>query len=299
MRFFSWTYIFHVLRIVIRSPSLVFQWLEGRDIGAEIHRGRIADWAKIGERYTNVPGVVHGFKIYLNPEDLSPISSSMATVGVLDLSLTCLLMKLLKRGMKFVDIGANLGYYTLLAARKVGQRGMVYAFEPESLNYQLLSKSVRANELQNVQIYRQAISDTTGRLRLFKADASHPGGHSVGTDKGLGYEEVVSTTLDEFWEIAGRPRWDVLKIHVAGDDPLVLSGSGMVLREVSPMITMIFDPPKWKEYDAMLHGLFASHEVYEVVKSPFLLRELSFSSLKREKASELFLKPLSLVTGTH
>jgi len=48
-------------------------------------------------------------------------------------------------------------------------------------------------------------------------------------------------------------------------------GSGKILGEVRPMITMVFDPPKWQDDDALLSCLFSMYDVYEVLKSPFLL----------------------------
>ncbi len=72
-----------------------------------------------------------GFDIYLNPEDFSPVSTSIDVDGVLDLPLTSLFLEKLGRGMCVVDLGANLGYFTMLASKIVGPSGRVYAFEPD------------------------------------------------------------------------------------------------------------------------------------------------------------------------
>jgi hypothetical protein len=148
---FSWSYLFRSSLIAIRSPSLLLASLERKDVGAENHDRRIRKWLRIGRNYSESPKKFFGMQIYLNPQDLSPVSTSIGTDGILDLPLTCLLSKVLKKGMKVVDVGANLGYFSLLSAKLVGESGIVYAFEPEDLNFQYLSRSVALNNLQNIR----------------------------------------------------------------------------------------------------------------------------------------------------
>lgn len=250
-------------------------------------------WKVIGERFSERPKQLFGYKIYLNPDDLTPVSTSIGTSGLLDLPLTCLLRKVVKPGMTVVDVGANIGYYTLLTSQLVGKEGKIIAFEPETLNFALLERSVRENMRESISLHRVALSDRKGVVKLYRADDHNPGGHSIGTDRGHGFDEVNSTTMDDFWEDMGRPRIDLIKVHVAGDDPLVLKGSEKVLRTVMPMLAMVFDPPKWRESeDSLLSYLFDAFEVYEIIESPFLLRRLRLSTLNRTKATELFLTPL-------
>ena len=75
--------------------------------------------------------------------------------------------------MTFVDVGANIGYFTLLTA-KIVQHGRVYAFEPEQTNFELLSKSVSLNDLQNVAIYQKALSAKEGLIKLYLSDVMQP-----------------------------------------------------------------------------------------------------------------------------
>ncbi len=217
--------------------------LQGKDVGMEMHKRRIAKWEKVGSKYSNHPKKIFGLSIYLNPLDFSPVSTSIGTDSVLDLPLTCLLIKFVKRGMNVVDAGANLGYFTLLSSKSVGELGTVYAFEPEEHNFKLLSRSVFENNIGNVRLIEQALSNRRGRIRLFLGDSSHPHEHSITVDRGEGSVEVDCDSLDDYWESLGKPRIDLIKIHVVGDDPLVLKGASKVISEMSPMIAMIYDPP--------------------------------------------------------
>ena len=73
----------------------------------------------------------------------------------------------LKPGMNVVDIGANIGLYTVIAAKKVGENGKVFAFEPERENNSLLRKNVEINSFKNVFVSDIALSDSAGERELY------------------------------------------------------------------------------------------------------------------------------------
>ena len=80
--------------------------------------------------------------------------------------------------MTAVDVGANLGYYTLLFAELVGPKGQVYAFEPVPYNASLLNRSVRANGYTNVIAVAKAVSNATGATTLH-LNAGNFGNHTI------------------------------------------------------------------------------------------------------------------------
>jgi FkbM family methyltransferase len=136
--------------------------------------------------------------------------------------MTEIFTKLVKEGMTVVDVGAHAGYYTLIAARAVGDRGKVFAFEPEPTNYQLMLKNIQLNNHLNVTPVRKAVSSKTGHIKLFLAeDAS---GHSTVCEKpDQRFIQVDSTTLDDFF--ADKiPQIHVIKIDVEGAEGAVLEG---------------------------------------------------------------------------
>ena len=224
--------------------------------------------------------------------DFSPVSPSIATSGWLDLSLTELLTKVLRRGMVVVDVGANIGYYTLLFAKIVGDNGVVYAVEPEPLNFQLLNKSIKVNNLTNVRIRNQALSEASGTLPFHLSDPQSPQAHSLSRDWGMGTIQVSSTTLDMLWESLGRPHIDLVKIHVGDDDVRVLRGSrNLIGDDRPPMITMIFIKSKWNDSAAFLENILHRYELYQIVHSPFLIRRVDDVRLLGEGPVEIFLVP--------
>jgi len=76
-------------------------------------------------------------------------------------------MQWVKRGYTVVDVGAHIGYYTLILSRLVEDRGNVFAFEPSIENYELLQENVDLNKCSNVSIEQMAVSDTTGKAYLY------------------------------------------------------------------------------------------------------------------------------------
>jgi FkbM family methyltransferase len=141
--------------------------------------------------------------------------------GVWEPGETALLLDWLAPGMTFVDIGAHVGYYTVLAARRVSPGGLVYAFEPSPRNYELLLANVWRNELTNVVCYPWAVSDHMGFVELF-LDETNTGDNRLFQDgRGPGVR-VRAVALDALPSI--HPPIDVVKIDVQGAEEAVIDG---------------------------------------------------------------------------
>jgi len=157
---------------------------------------------------------------------------------------TRLFQKLLRPGMTVIDVGAHWGYFTLLAARGVGEEGRVYAFEPHPDNWALLVKNVRANGYGNVIPLQKALADRVGRMPLFlgKNDAGCNSLHHGPLTR----EESVMvqvTTLDAFLEVEGRPPVDLIKIDIEGGEPAALEGArGLLQRSSTLRLIIEFHP---------------------------------------------------------
>ncbi len=129
-----------------------------------------------------------------------------------------------------VDLGANIGYYSLLAARLVGSKGRVYAFEPEPTNYSLLLKNIELNGYHNIIPVSKAVSNAAGTVRLF-LDNQDTGAHTICEPGKKGKSiEVESVTLDEFFKDR-EPRIDVIKMDIEGAEMSALAGMDRILKE--------------------------------------------------------------------
>ena len=206
---------------------------------------------------------VHGSKMFFDTDLRTPLHS-LVTAGTYEALETKAFQSLLRPGMVVADIGANIGYYSLLASRAVGDTGLVFAFEPDPRNYELLRRSIQANGYTNIVARQLALSDKKGSITLY-ADALNAGNSSLGREniqRELRSFEVETETLDDFiLREAGGRKIDVIKMDVQGAEGLVLRGAGQVLNSDSLIVMIEFEPEKLKtlrtEPAALLHELLA------------------------------------------
>lgn len=146
-------------------------------------------------------------------------------------------------GYTVFDIGANVGYYTILASRLVGPQGMVAAFEPVPRNIDFLQEHISLNNAANVLVVPLACSDTPGTTSFYLGS-----NFATGSLHGAG-EQVVSvdkTTLDEFIEREGLIP-DVIKIDVEGAEIEVLAGGRHTIPTHKPTIFLSTHSPELRE----------------------------------------------------
>jgi FkbM family methyltransferase len=193
--------------------------------------------------------------------------------------------KHLKTGMTFVDLGANVGFYTFLARSIIGQKGRVFAFEPYPRNAELIRASIGENSFHNnVTLIEAAVSDKNGKASLYLSpDASSENSlldlefrydDDAKKEKGLGrkgHQEkraitVDVVTVDDYFEKkAGDTKVDFIKMDIEGSEYRAFKGmSSKVLRDNDRMILMLEFWPNGFRKD--------NHDPYEfletVAKSP-------------------------------
>lgn len=184
-----------------------------------------------------------GSKMYVNVYDQDPAmrwNFQAYTCHDFERSMTRLFKKVVKPGDVVVDIGANIGYYTLLASRLVGKDGLVYSFEPEPRNYNYLLKSIELNKYNNVIAIQKAVTDISSKAKLYLCpyDASH---HIINQYGGIktyrpnfahkkDFIEVEVVSLDNYFKDF-KQQIDVVKIDVEGAEMLALLGMDRIIKE--------------------------------------------------------------------
>ena len=152
------------------------------------------------------------------------------------------LSRVLKPGMTFVDVGANLGLYTLFAARRVSESGRVIAIEPSSREMRALRKDVELNSLKNIYPLHVAVSDRAGEVELLIASPRHAGHNTLGAfgyDTQLANREKVSIgRLDDVLESASVRRVDVMKMDIEGAELAALKGAAVTLERDHPTMLL-------------------------------------------------------------
>lgn len=169
-------------------------------------------------------------------------SRQQFVAGCLDPNEFALLDKLLMPGMVFFDVGANEGFYSVFASRRVGETGSVWAFEPSVREIERLTANVGLNGLTNVRPVRVALADEDGDAELLIACDEHSGHNTLGQfvyESGPDRREPVRLRrLDSLLQEGGPERLDILKIDVEGAEMRVLTGARDALRKFRPFILL-------------------------------------------------------------
>lgn len=171
----------------------------------------------------NVEGVGR-FRMFLNPRDVA-LTPIIMFRGRWEPGETFWFVKSLKKGDTVVDIGANVGYYTLIAAKIVGDEGRVYAFEPDPEAFALLQANVRVNGLTNVVLEQKAVSNEQGVLKLYLAEKNR-GDHRIYQPKEgpkRDFVEVEAVSLDDYFEDYDGDI-SLIKIDTQGAEGVIFEG---------------------------------------------------------------------------
>jgi FkbM family methyltransferase len=156
----------------------------------------------------------------------------------------------LKPGMTFIDVGANIGLYSILAQKRVGPTGTVWAFEPSEESFRRLQKNLALNACHCVHPYRVALGATSTSLKL-KSDAGFGDAYrylvpnSTGGEQRRDDEWVPVTTLDLFSREHEIQNAALLKIDVEGGEYLVFQGAQEFLRSSTRLCVMFESDPDW------------------------------------------------------
>ena len=142
--------------------------------------------------------------------------------------------KYLKSGMTVYNIGANLGYYVLLASKAVGNQGEVYAFEPAPENFELLTRTIEENHANNVIAVQTAAGSRNGTAEL-SLSATNSGDHQLYNIAGRSHVSVAVTTIDIFAEDTHSVP-DAIILDVQGAELDVLLGAETLTKNRRPLI---------------------------------------------------------------
>lgn len=142
-----------------------------------------------------------------------------------------LLEKWTNEGDVVFDVGAHVGFYTLLGSLLVGSRGQVVAFEPIAENLNYLKQHLEINSVSNVEIVEAAVSDRHGHDRLSSGPSS-----SMWHFDAQGELEVQTVSLDELVLNKKLPPPDLIKMDIEGAEVLALNGSTRVVNEFHPVL---------------------------------------------------------------
>lgn len=155
-------------------------------------------------------------------------------LGTYEPEIAALIQSTLKGGETVMDVGANIGYSTLLMARQVGPTGRVIAFEPLPTVFELLRENLRLNNLLWAHAECKAVTDHDGETRMQSESGNPLSLTSCVAEEG---DFVVATvSIDRYVETAGLMRLDLVKIDVEGAEDVVVQGMAKSLQKFRPVV---------------------------------------------------------------
>lgn len=218
---------------------------------------------------------IYDYWMYLDTSDRG-ISRTLLLFGQRELEHKLMLEKIVTKGMRIFDIGANIGYYAMMEAKLVGPDGEIIAIEPSPRNIKLLKKNIALNHLKQIKVIPGAVSDKAGNrqfhlseqtnLNTFHAEGSampHLTGETV---------EVATRTVPELIKEFGNV--DLIRMDVEGHEVEVINGilPEIEAGETKPMVIFETHLSRYGEHHDMRAPL------KRLFKQGYVVRYLASSS---------------------
>jgi FkbM family methyltransferase len=198
-------------------------------------------------------------------------------LGTYELQLQAALGEFLHIGMTVYDVGANIGYITLMIAHTTGRNGRVFAFEALPANVERIQKNVALNRLTNVTVVSAAVADKAASVTFLVHDSAGMGKTTdSGGDRNEQFRTEISVpglSLDEFVYQQGNPAPDAVKMDIEGGEVLALPGMRRILGEHHPVLFLEIHGPQsqlaaWEMLTAAGYSLHAMEKGYPRIQSP-------------------------------
>jgi FkbM family methyltransferase len=179
------------------------------------------------------------------------MGGSLYWTGFHHISEMIYLRNILQNDMTFIDVGANQGEFSLYASSRLS-KGQVYSFEPVSAQFNMLSKNIELNNIQNIKAFNFGLSDAEGELPVFTSSSSTDLGNNEGlsslfssNDRDVFEEKVKLEVFDDLFSDK-IDRIDFIKIDVEGAELFVLKGMKETLKKFTPTILIELSEDNFK-----------------------------------------------------
>ena len=186
---------------------------------------------------------IHGIPCLINIQE--GIGTRLFSHGEYASARVSEIRKVVKKGDTVIDIGANLGYFTVLLASLVGPKGKVYAFEPDPRNFHLLQHTIKRNGWTHVIAEQKAVSNKAGEFVLYQTRSWTS--NTLAPNEHISTVKVQVITLDDF--LSNEHHISFVKMDTDGSEPLAIQGMPQLIQR-SPDLRVLaeYEPGNLKRY---------------------------------------------------
>ncbi|MDB6124159.1 MAG: methyltransferase FkbM family [Pedosphaera sp.] len=158
---------------------------------------------------------------------------------------TLFLESIVQPGWIMFDVGVNIGWHSLMASKKIGSNGKIFAFDISPDEMKKLKRNIELNQLACIEPILLAMSDRPGKVSISETRDSGRTSLAVGGQRG---KEIEATSLDHFVTQRNISRLDIIKVNIEGAEVKFLSGGRQTLKQFQPIIVMEFNPGALKVF---------------------------------------------------
>ena len=230
-------------KIILNSYKIIKKIFQGKGLTKFSIVRKIKNYAL--DNFKTEFVYVQGNKIFLDEKDCLQLSVN----EVIEPVETKLFNDIIKKGEVLVDVGANIGYFTLLMAKLSGPSGMIFSFEPEDKNFEILEKNVKINNYQNVVLEKKGVSDHNG-INKFFLSSKNTGMHSLQKIRDDAKEVKIDVIkLDDYFSTLDLvKKISLIKIDVEGAEFQVLNGMQTILKNENLKLLIEFIPEHLRKH---------------------------------------------------
>lgn len=280
---------------IIRILNNITTLIQGKNYREHVYLGD----------YNALSRTIFGHKIFVDTRDMS-MAPHILLDGYWEMWTTNIFMNLVKDGMNVIDIGANIGYYSLIFASKIGYTGKLFAFEADPEVFDILHKNIEINGFSSrTELINKVVIDRQETVHFNKRKRHH-GSSSIASfsDEFLGQQrdsvEVINVdtiSLDEYFKNKNM-KIDIMKIDAEGSEPYIFDGMKELIEKNPEMIIIcefnpyvIYgakkDPRKFleeiKQYGFILKYIDEKSSIVDISVDELLKKEVCELYLKRMK----------------
>ncbi len=209
-------------------------------------------------RLRHAGGEPVSYKLPLNTDLLlypeGEIAAFLALQTAFETTELALVASYLQEGMKVADVGANIGLYSILAQKRVGTAGTIWAFEPSRETFQLLERNLELNRCEQVIPLRCGLSDRADVMLQLTSDKGFGDAyrylkyqHREDEPADPNAEQVPVSTLDKWASDNGVGSLDFLKVDIEGGEFRMFSGAQDIIRASRDIVILFESDPQWSE----------------------------------------------------